>query len=69
MWGVCKAAGVAFLGLQRVFVRGVQALGGLCRHLRARELPNGGRGAFEGTQGAAYVQTRSFVRVGCLQGC
>ena len=69
VWGVCKAARVAFLGLQRVFVRGVRAFGGLCRHLRARELPNGSRGAFVGTQRTAHVQTRSFVCSGCLQGC
>ena len=36
MWGVCKAARVAFLELQRVFVRGMRAFCGLCRHLRAR---------------------------------
>ena len=69
MWGVCKAARVAFLGLQRVFVRGVRAFGGLCRHLRTRELPDGSRGAFVGTQGAANVQTSSFLRLGYLQGC
>jgi hypothetical protein len=69
VWGVCKAARVAFLGLQRVFVRGVRAFGGLCRHLCARELPNGSRGAFVGTQRTAHVQTRSFVCSGCLQGC
>jgi hypothetical protein len=61
---ICKAAGVSFFGLRRVFVRGVRAFHSLCRHLRARELPNGSRGAFVGTRRAAHVQTSSFVRLG-----
>jgi hypothetical protein len=47
----------------------VRAFGGLCRRLRARELPNGSRGAFVGTQGAENVQTSSFLRLAYLQGC
>ena len=60
---------MVFLGLQRVFVRGVRVFGDMRRRLRARELPNGGRGAFVGTQGAAHVQTSSFVRLWCMQDC